>query len=141
MNKTLQLILIISLIGICIFVGFVVAGVIQQYVYPSTATGQTVGITIYLGDEEWINGTAINWGPVEANSQQYDYLNVKNTGQLSCTVTLHSTDLPTGWTQTWTANASTIAPNAWANGTLTLTTTTVEAITYNWNTIIRATQT
>ena len=141
MNKTLQLILIISLIGICIFVGFVVAGVIQQYVYPSTATGQTVGITIYLGDEEWINGTAIDWGNVEADISYYDFLNVKNTGQLSVNVTHYTTDLPAGWTQTWTANGTVIAAGAWANGTLTLTTTTVEAQTYNWNTIIRAEQT
>ena len=139
----MQATLIISLIGVCIFAGFVGAAYYasQTKVHPSTATGQTVGITIYLGDEEWINGTAINWGPVEANSQQYDYLNVKNTGQLSCIVTLHSTGLPVGWTQTWTANATTITPNQWANGTLWLNTTNVEAVTYNWNTIIRAEQT
>ena len=137
----MQAALIITLVGVLVFVGFTAAAVIQQYLHPSTATGQILKITSYLDGDLWLNNTGIDWDKVEADKSYWSYLNITNSGQLSCTVTLHSIGLPLGWTQTWTANNTLVTPNEWANGTLTLTTATVEAITYNWNTIIRATQT
>ena len=141
MDKTLKYILFIVLFGILVFTGFVVAGMVKQYLYPSTAQGQIVKLTIYFENTEWANNTAIPWGKVESDTAYYDYLNIKNTGQLNVTVTMTTQNLPIGWTQTWTANNTFLKPNEWANGTLTLTTTTVDAISYYWDTFIEAQQT
>ena len=141
MDKTLKYILLIALFGILVFTGFVVAGMVKQYLYPSTAQGQIVKLTIYFENTEWANNTAIPWGKVESDTSYYDYLNIKNTGQLNCTVIMSTLGLPVGWAQTWDKNGTELEPDEWANGTITLTTTTVEAITYELDTIIKATQT
>ena len=141
LNTYVKACLIVMLIGVCVFAGFAGAAVYYQLNYPSSAEGQTVEVTAYLDSILWKNNTEIDWGPVNATTAYWSYLNVTNSGQLACTVTLHSQGLPNGWTQTWTANNTVIAPTEWANGTLTVTTTTVEAITYEWDTIIRAEQT
>jgi len=51
-DKTLKYILLIALFGILVFTGFVVAGMVKQYLYPSTAQGQIVKLTIYFEDTE-----------------------------------------------------------------------------------------
>ena len=141
MNKLFKWGFILCFALVLVGAGFVAAAVIQQYMHPSTAHGQTVELTAYLDGELWENNTAIDWGDVESDTAYWCYLNVTNTGQLNCTVSMTTTNLPAGWTQTWTANNTFLESNEWANGTLTITTATVEAITYNWDTIIKATQT
>ena len=141
MNTLVKAGLIVMLVGVCVFAGFAGAAVYYQLNYPSTAEGQTVEVTAYLNGELWANNATIDWQEVNASSSYEFDFNIHNTGQLKCIVTVTTTGLPSDWTQVWSENDVKLAPNAWANGTLTLTTGTVKAIPYNWNTIIEAQQT
>lgn len=111
------------IIGASLFGAFIVgvlAPAIQAYFYPQTTT---VGpkLAIYIGDTEWLNGTLIDWGSLEADESYELDLNVINLSNGPVTVMLEVTGLFTGWTETWTKHDTLLAFEGWANGTLTLT--------------------
>ena len=141
MDKTLKYILLIVLFGILVFTGFVTAGYIATYLHPTTAQGQIINLEMYLDDKLWANTSDLDWGPVTSNETIVAYLNIKSIGELNCTVTMAVTGIPAGWTQTYSENGDFLESGEWLNGTITLTTGTVEDIPYSWDTIITAEQT
>ena len=132
----------IAILLATILLATVAAWAVNTYVlkYPSTAQGQVLKITVYLDGEVWANNTLRDWGGVESDTEYWCYLNITNSGQLNCTVAMSTVDLPSGWDQVWSMNNAFLEPNEWANGTLTLTTATLEAVTYDRDTFITATQ-
>jgi hypothetical protein len=67
------------------------------------------------------SGTTFVWGSLLVGTASSTELDVGNGGA-STTIILVVSGLPSGWTETWTANNTvTSTTNEWANGTMTLT--------------------
>ena len=141
MNTLVKAGLIAILFGILVFTGFVTAGYIATYLHPTTAQGQIIKLEMYLDDTLWANNSDLDWGLITSNETIIVDLDIKSIGELNCTVTMAVTGIPAGWTQTYSEDGDFLESGEWLNGTITLTTGTVKAIPYNWNTIIEAQQT
>jgi uncharacterized repeat protein (TIGR01451 family) len=128
----------IGLLATILAVSLVFAVYYQIKYYPSQVyiTGE-LNLTAYLDGVEWINGTTIDWGNMSIGETKSFAFDVKNTGNIPLTVFLQLENFPPSnltATCTWTANQTTINPNEWANGTLSLTID--DAIgnqTYTWS--------
>lgn len=116
-SKTKTIAIVLGLIVAAISIG----AAVQQYLLPGKVTISSVPLAMYVDGVEWINGTAIDYGEGPANSTFTKELSVQNLGSLNCTLYLYLINLPAGWSESWTANATFTEPNEWANGTLTLT--------------------
>lgn len=128
---------IIAVTLVLIVAAISIGAAVQQYLLPGKLTVTSVELTMYVDGEEWANGTAIDYGEGPANATYTKELNIQNIGSLNCTVFLYITNLPSGWTETWNANATFTEPHGWANGTLTLTVPAdVEDGTYTWDRIV-----
>jgi len=136
-----KLIYISVLVLVAFLAGAVLAVVVQQFLIPSTATVTNVGLQVYIDNELWVNGTELDWSPVEPNSTYYfSNLTALNSGSVNFTVTLTAPNLPTDWTLTWTANGTVLAPNQMAQAELTLyvPVNVVAGQTYTWDMWINA---
>lgn len=120
--------------------GTAIGVLVQEYYYPQNATVKaSTSLEIYLDDELWTNGTAIDWGTIEPEDIWYSNLTVVNTGNTNTTVYLVIEGLPQGWTETWTANNTFLEPTESVSGDLTLTVAAdATAGTYEWNSYLRA---
>lgn len=120
---------------------FTLAGatIIKEYYYPQVATVQTLTLETYVDTTLWTNGTQISWGDVKAGQTYTKNLTVKNTGDLTCNVTFRTENLPTGLTETWTANGAILTKGAEVTGNLTLTVASDATTgTHNWDSWVQA---
>ena len=115
--------------------------------YPQSATIEVKGqIKVYLNSElsqELTNTTTLDWGTLEVGLLGIftKSLWIKNTGEVTVTVTFETMDLPLLWTETLTPIGLTIAPGEVKQAPLTLTVPlTVIAGTYTWHSWIVATE-
>jgi len=114
MNKTMA-----TLIALLTIAG---AGAV---IIASQINNQTITLLgnfeAYIDNQRLANGTTLDWGTYRNTWTFSCNLSLLNIDNVPRTHTLYVTKLPVGWTEKWTANATTIEPNHWANGTLTLT--------------------
>jgi len=106
-----------------LLVGVAAAVVVEQWILHNTGT---IAIATYL--TPYANSTAIvtspytiNWGTLDPGATYVLNLTVHNVSPIAITVTLTHTSLPTYLTCTWTANHTTLTPDAIAIGDLELT--------------------
>lgn len=135
---------ILTVILGALLVGAVLSVGIKEYVIPQQATVEpTVNLDIYIDGTPWTNGTLLDWENVTAGETYcFQNLTVVNIGNVNVTVYLLAPDLPAGWTQTWTANATFLQPTEKVEADLTLTVDASAACqTYSWNSYIRGEQT
>ena len=118
--------------------GLVIARPMIEYYFPQTAVIPSAELTIYINGDEWVNGTAIDWGNVTAGEAYSVTLNVTNTGGVTCNVTLIIVDLPAGWTETWQGNNTQLAPGESVSADLVLTVPQNAASgAYTWDSYVR----
>lgn len=137
------LIILVAII-VMFIVGLVAVGpLLYQYFYPQQATVEAVDFEVYLDDTLISNNTLIDWENVRAGEEYYyENLTVRNNGTIDITVFLIVEGLPADWTETWNANATTLAPNELAQGPLNLTVSVSAAQgVYNWDSWIIAEET
>lgn len=133
---------LIAFFFIGLLIGYVAATVTTTYIIPQTATIPSLTMNIYIDGALKTNGTTIDWGMTNLGTTYYVNLTVQNKGTVSATVYMYVVNLPSGWVQTWTANNTLLMPLQSAKGDLELTpSSTAINGTYNWQTIICATQT
>lgn len=105
-----------------------------QYSMPQTATapvGASASFTI--DGEAWVNGDSIDWGQLQigANTKA---ISVTNTGSVAiASVTISSTGLPAGWTETITMGTPT---GSSIPGTITLTADASVTGSQSWTSVI-----
>ena len=108
------------------------------WIYPTTVKGGTMELAIYLEDEQWLNGTSINYGTIYPEETLYYNFTVQNLCNTSITVYFTYSNLPVGFTYTWTGNATTLDVEESVSGWLNLTAPeSLEEITYSWNSYIK----
>lgn len=131
---------LLALAFVALLIGVAAATIYETYVIPSTGTVGEVALSITIADEEWI-GQTIDWGQNLEPGQTYTKpLEILNSGDFACTLTMETPDLAVGLEQTWDLNVYTLAVDQLATGTLILTIATdAPAGTYNWDFIIIAT--
>lgn len=128
----------IALIFIAIISGISIATAVQMWMYGQTSTVPPEGYTMYLEDEVWANGTAIDWGDTYPGNTYYYNLTVESLVPSNTTVWLEVVDLPLGWTETWDANATLLGPEESVFGWLNLTIPSdAEAGEYSWDSYIK----
>lgn len=128
---------VIATILVLIVAAVSIGAAVSQYLLPGKMTVTSVELGMYVDGEEWTNGTAVDYGEGPANATYTKELNIQNIGSLNCTVFLYITDLPSGWIETWTGNATFTEPNGWANGTLSLIVPAgVSDGSYTWDRIV-----
>jgi hypothetical protein len=103
-------------------VGAVIASEVQNYLMSQTAT--VTGVTFYLDGTLYMNNTVFDWLDLECGETCTVALNVSNTLSNSVTVWLSFSTLsplPSGWTEQWTLNGTSIPPTTNVAGLLSLT--------------------
>ena len=114
----------------------------QLFVVPSTAVVPSATVNIWIDNVAWSNGTELSWGTVYPGEIISANLTVQNTGEYNATVTVTCPDLPSGWSLTWTHNATSLLPLGVLEGDLDLTVPVdAEPGSYGWNLYILAEQT
>lgn len=129
----------LALLGLFVFgVTLVFAPIVHEYVMTQTATGveKTVSLRYYMDGTEFYNGSQLAWGLVNVSETYYYNLTVVNVGNLNTKVYVLIKNLPVGWTESWTANNTVLAPNQWVDGDFDLYCGSTG--TYIWNWTIRA---
>ena len=93
-------------------------------------------LLIYVKGTLMENATdIIDWEDVEPSSVNTCNLTVVNNGTSTLIVYFITVNLPSGFTETWTANSTILLPTKAAVGTLTLTVSSVEG-SYSWDSYV-----
>jgi len=131
-----KLLAIFLIVVICFAVGAGIALIYKEYTMHQTATAveNTVSLKWYLDGTEFTNDSTLDWGTLNVTETYFYNLTVVNEGTVNTNVYLLIQNLPVGWTETWTANNTVLAPNSWVAGDLDLY--CGSAGTFNWNTKI-----
>lgn len=139
MNKKLKLLTIAS---VAVLLGVIVAAVTESYLLPNHATiDSAVPLTFLLDGDPWTEANITEWGTILPNDVLYAILNATNVGNVDTTVTLHSANLPIGWTITWAGNNTVLVPLETSLGDLTITVASgAGAGEYNWDIDIVSTE-
>jgi len=136
LNNNLKWLIIIASV---LTISVASAALYQEYVNPNNATVNTV--TMWLEGESFLNGTTIEWGPLEPNYVYMLNLTVRNDANVNVQVIFDTIDLPTGWIQEWFGNGTILIPGAIVEGDIELTIPNGEvAGSYSWETIIMITE-
>lgn len=99
-----------------------------------------LSVKFYVDGSEWQNNTAVDWGNVTAGQSYTKTFDVHNTGNCNFTVAFYVSNLPAGWSLTYSKNNTAVQPQAWLNGTLTLTVpSSVSSGTKTWNCQVKIT--
>jgi hypothetical protein len=117
----------------------VVASVLYELTVKQQATIAEVSFTAYVDEQEWNQVDTLNWGDsVEPGATYFANLTVQNTGLENVTAYLITNSLPSGWTESWTANATFLEPGQSAMGDwdLTVDINATQGQTYTWNSTI-----
>lgn len=112
-----------ALFLIITLVGFVGAQLAQNYLMPQGAeiVVKNPAITATLAGSPWTNDTHVDWGNLEANgTYAFENFTVVNVSAETLNLTWINIDLPGGWMETWTPNATILLPDEVATGSLTL---------------------
>ena len=135
-----KVVYLLSAVIIGSLVSAVLAAVSLLYEMPMTATvTETAELNIYVNDTAWSNGTAVDWGYVQAGKSYIKYLSIKNTGNVPLQIWITAEGLPTGWSLSYDQQNSIVQPGSWLNGTLTLTVPeAASTATYSWTVYIHA---
>jgi len=135
-----KVVYLLSAVLIASLVSAVLAAISLLYEMPMTATvTETASLNFYVDGSIWSNGTAIDWGTLEAGKTYMKSLDIKNTGNIPLQVWITVQGLPSGWSLSYDQQNNIVQPGNWLNGTLTLTVPEAAAnATYNWTTYIHA---
>lgn len=74
---------------------------------------------VYVNNARLVNGTTLEWGANHPGNLTRA-LSVLNIDNRTVTLTLYVANLPSGWSEAWSANATSVESMHWLNGTLTL---------------------
>jgi len=90
-------------------------------------------LAFYVADQPWTNNTEVSWQNQTAGELQQKTFNIYNTGTIAAQVSINTVGMPSAFILTYSENGTTVQPQQWLNGTLTLTipTDTVEGY-YSW---------
>lgn len=96
-------------------------------------------ISAYVDNVAFANNSWINWGDLTGGVAETAEFSVYNAGNVALNISLIISNLPSQWTETWSANNTVVAAKNWLNATLTLT-PYVDALAgyYSWNTTLLA---
>lgn len=121
-----QAILILAVfIGAALFGNVIIGPQIKEYVVPQEVTISGLNLEMYMDDVQWANNTLYDWGLIGAgDTKTISNFTVANTGTVTYTVTVHSDNLPVGWSLVWSADGATVNPDEYTWGSLQLSTAT-----------------
>jgi len=91
----------------------------QEYYAQHAVGGDNLKICTYLDNVRQLNNTVIEWGTVTRGTHT-KLLSILNNGTVPYNLTIYITNLPLGWTESWTKNNTVVSPQAWANASFTL---------------------
>ena len=105
-----------------------------QYSMPQTADAPIgASATFTVNGQPWVNGQSIDWGQLQIGANTKP-ITVTNTGSCAiASVTMTSTGLPAGWTETITLGTPT---GSSIPGTITLTADASVTGTVSWTSVI-----
>jgi len=93
-----------------------------NYYYPQNGIIASASLAMYLDGNLKPNGTAIDWGTCQKGTMQtFSNVTVANTGNQNLTVTITTTDLPSGWILEWQGNDTRLDAGWKVEGWLNLT--------------------
>jgi len=114
---------VIGLVALCTtIVATVLAVTVYRLYVPqrvTVASNRSV-IKVYINNQEWTNGTTLNWGEIEPGRGASRGVTIINTYDKSVIVSIEIANLPTGWSLTFDKDGVQIDPNYEIHGTLTL---------------------
>jgi hypothetical protein len=116
-----------------ILIGIVAVTYVAYAAYEAFVINQkanVIGIAVFIDGIPIQNDGELDWGDISIDTAYYFNLTVTNHYETNHTVYFLCVDLPTGWTQTWAANATLLEPGESAIGDLTLTATTFSSETW-----------
>lgn len=143
-NRKIKIVAIIAAILIASLVAVVVYA-LSPLLWTSSNSAHnagTIGAVLTLDGGAYADGDPINWGTVEASTLYSKPLTVENTGTASFTVTLATTDLPTGWQMSLYTNGEDNVVDAGETVSWDVNLVTATALTgddYAWTSTITAT--
>ena len=102
--------------------------------YSGTQQGDVInpGLGIHFGDDIIEDEGIMDWGTLTLGVPKSITLTVTNNFETNQTITFLCSDLPTGWTETWTPDTTELAPGENATGPLTLTAMDEGRFTISW---------
>ena len=127
----------LGILGLSVFfLSLVLAPIVTEYVMHETATSveNTVSLKWYLDGVEFTNDSTLDWGTLNVTETYFYNLTVVNEGTVNTKVSVLTIGLPVGWSRTWTANNTVLAPDSWVAGDLDLYVGSKG--TFNWDTKI-----
>lgn len=74
----------------------------------------------YSNNARLLNGSTLDWGVNHAGTLTRT-LDLHNIDNRTCIFNLYVANLPANWTESWTGNGTSVAPDMWVRGNLTLT--------------------
>ena len=133
-----------GLIAFCVvglLVGLALGQVIISNSYQLPQTGHiaaNMNATLTINNVAWTNGTSIDWGALTAGQSKTMSVQITNIGTIQInTITLTTTGLPNGWTETMSSLSSPLIPTLQVTGTLTLNVAgNATSGSYSWNSYI-----
>jgi hypothetical protein len=136
-----KILVIICMLTMFATIGVVYAVLTTQYSLPQTALAPVDNsplATFTINGATWTNGAAINWGQLQLGRNTISIL-VVNAGPVALTpssVTMTTTGLPSGWSETLTMGTAT---GAGIPGTITLYATASVTGSQSWSSVINLT--
>jgi hypothetical protein len=119
-----------------LLIGIVAASIISNLNYPQTATIAEAEALVLLNGSEWANNTKIEWGIIIPSVEKTFDFDIQNIGQVPFTAVMVISNLPEGWTETYSGNNTLIIVGETLEGTLSLTASKGSTGTHAWDSCI-----